>query len=162
MIVETAAPSDLPDILALEAHFGTPWSAESWLQELSGPGRLILVARGREGDTIGVAAFQLVDDVADLHRIVVAPHQRRLGFARVMLVAGLQWAIGEGAHRMLLEVEDSNDAAIQLYRGFGFAPVATRPDYYGPGADALILERRLEGVDADSVGMWEMEESGDE
>ncbi len=36
--------------------------------------------------------------------------------------------------------------------------MATRPDYYGPGADALVLERRLEGVDADSVGMWDMED----
>lgn len=159
MIVETATPEDLAEILALEALFDTPWSAESWQQELSGGGRLILVARDRDGDTIGVAAFQLVDDVADLHRIVVAPRHRRLGFARVMLVAGLQWAIAEGAHRMLLEVDATNEAAIQLYRGYGFTQVATRPDYYGPGVDALVLERRLEGVDADSVGMWDMEET---
>ncbi len=30
MIVETAEASDLPDILALEAHFGVPWSEQSW------------------------------------------------------------------------------------------------------------------------------------
>lgn len=159
MIVETAEASDLPDILALEAHFDTPWSEHSWHQEVTGDGRLVLIARRQSGETVGVAAFQLIDDVADLHRIVVAPQQRRLGFARVMLMAGLQWAIGHGARRMLLEVDAGNAPAIQLYQGYGFVAVATRPDYYGPGADALILERRLEGVDADSVGMWDMEDN---
>lgn len=162
MIVETAVAEDLPDILALEEHFATQWSEASWRQEVTGEGRLVLIARRKSGEAVGVAAFQLVDDVADLHRIVVAPHQRRLGFARVMLMAGLQWAIGRGARRMLLEVDASNASAIQLYQGYGFAAVATRPDYYGPGADALLLERRLEGVDADSVGMWDMEGESDE
>ena len=93
----------------------------------------------------------------DLHRIVVAPSRRRLGLARAMLVAGLQWAIREGAARMVLEVEHDNEAAIALYRGHGFRPIAARADYYGPGADAVVMERPLEGVDADSVGMGEME-----
>jgi ribosomal protein S18 acetylase RimI-like enzyme len=75
-----------------------------------------------------------------------------------MLVAGLQWAIREGAARMVLEVEHDNEPAIALYRGYGFRPIAARADYYGPGADAVIMERPLEGVDADSVGMWDMEE----
>ena len=162
MMVESAELTDLPDILELEAHFETPWSEQSWREELTGRGRLVLIARLQDGATVGVAAFQLVDDVADLHRIVVAPQQRRLGFARVMLMAGLQWAIGQGARRMLLEVDATNAAAIQLYPGYGFVTVATRRDYYGPGADALILERRLEGVDADSVGMWDMEDREDE
>lgn len=159
MIVETATLDDLDDLLALEAHFDTPWSAEAWREELDGEARLVLVARGPDHEAVGAASFQIVDDVADLHRIVVAPGHRRLGFARVMLVAGLQWAIGAGARRMLLEVNAGNEPAIRLYRGYGFAPVATRRDYYGPGADALVLERRLEGVDADSVGMWDMEET---
>ncbi|MHA6511134.1 GNAT family N-acetyltransferase [Tessaracoccus sp. Z1128] len=162
MIVENATAADLPEILELEAHFDRPWSEESWRQEVTGGGRLVLIARRQDGATVGVASFQLVDEVADLHRIVVAPEQRRLGFARVMLMAGLQWAIGRGARRMLLEVDSGNAAAIQLYQGYGFAAVATRPDYYGPGADALILERRLEGVDADSVGTWDMEEDSDD
>ncbi len=75
-----------------------------------------------------------------------------------MLVSGLQWAIGQGATRMLLEVEHTNAPAITLYGGYGFREVSKRPDYYGPGADALVLERHLEGVDADSVGMWDMED----
>lgn len=159
IVVESASLDDLADILDLEAHFDTPWSEDSWREELTGGGRLTLVARDCPGGVVGVAAFQLVDEVADLHRIVVAPGHRRLGFARVMLVSGLQWAIGCGARRMMLEVDSANDPAVRLYRGYGFTPVATRRDYYGTGVDALVMERRLEGVDADSVGMWDLEEN---
>jgi len=157
VIVEPAVAGDVPEIVALEEAFDTPWSEESWRAEL-GDDRLVLAARRRsDGVLIGAASFRVVDDVAELNRIVVAPQQRRLGLARVMLVAGMQWAIGKGAARMLLEVDHANEAAIALYRGYGFRQIASRPDYYGPGADALILERGLEGVDADSVGMWDME-----
>ncbi|MDO5676103.1 MAG: GNAT family N-acetyltransferase [Propionibacteriaceae bacterium] len=161
MNVDIATIKDLPGIVALEANFDTAWSEQSWLDEITGSGRLVLIARKKKKGVVGVACFQHVDEVVDLHRIVVAPDYRRLGFARVMLLAGLQWAIERGAARMLLEVDHSNGPAITLYRGYGFRQVAIRKDYYGPGADALILERHLEGVDADSVGMWDVEASHD-
>lgn len=159
MIIEKAGPGDLAEIMALEEHFDVRWSEKSWADELTGEGRLVLIARRRAGGTVGVACFQKIDGVVDLHRIVVDATQRRLGFARVMLVAGLQWAIAQGAERMMLEVDHANEPAINLYKGYGFRPVAERRDYYGPGAHAVIMERGLEGVDADSVGMWDMEVS---
>ena len=148
MNVDVATLDDLSAILELETNFDTAWSEQSWHDEITGSGRLVLISRAGEA-IIGAACFQHVDEVVDLHRIVVAPGHRRLGLARVMLVAGLQWAIGQGAARILLEVAHGNDPAIGLYRSYGFHQVATRVDYYGPGADALILERLLEGVDAE-------------
>ncbi|HHT14030.1 MAG TPA: GNAT family N-acetyltransferase [Propionibacterium sp.] len=167
MNVDVATLADLPGIMALEASFDKKWSEQSWRDEITGTGRLVLIARttprgqAQEPEIIGVACFQHVDEVVDLHRIVVAPEHRRLGFARVMLVAGLQWAIERGARRMLLEVDHRNEPAITLYRGYGFREITRRADYYGPGAHALILERALAGVDADSVGMWDMEAEDD-
>ena len=122
MNVDVATLADLPGIMALEASFDKKWSEQSWRDEITGTGRLVLIARttprgqAQEPEIIGVACFQHVDEVVDLHRIVVAPEHRRLGFARVMLVAGLQWAIERGARRMLLEVDHRNEPAITLYR----------------------------------------------
>lgn len=161
MIVSMATTADLAELMALEEHFEVRWSEQSWLDELAGEGRLVLIARRRAGGTVGAACFQKIEDVVDLHRIVVDSTHRRAGFARVMLVAGLQWAIARGAARMLLEVDHDNEPAIALYRGHGFKQVALRADYYGPGRDALVMERDLAGVDADSVGIWDMEESND-
>jgi ribosomal-protein-alanine N-acetyltransferase len=54
-----------------------------------------------------------------------------------------------GAEQCFLEVRASNVAAIALYQGAGFAPIARRNHYYPPVApdlsreDALIMRRAL-------------------
>ena len=65
MIVERAAASDLPAILALEDSFSVPWSEESWRAEIDGEDRLTLVARDAAGAVVGVSCFQLVAEVAE-------------------------------------------------------------------------------------------------
>ena len=48
-----------------------------------------------------------------------------------------------GARRVLLEVEESNGPARALYAATGFAAVARRADYYGPGRHAVVMGRDL-------------------
>ncbi|MDF1488280.1 GNAT family N-acetyltransferase [Tessaracoccus caeni] len=155
MIVTPAEERDAQAIAALEDTFEPleRWSLESWRQEILGDDRLVLAAKRKAtGEVLGAASYQLVDGTADLNRIVVAPTQRRLGLARLMLVRGLEWAVERGAVRMMLEVRADNDAALTLYRSHGFAQIATRPRYYGGTVDALVMERGLVGVDSHSVG----------
>ena len=42
---------------------------------------------------------------------------------------------------VFLEVAADNAAARGLYDSAGFVPCGVRPDYYGPGRDALVLRR---------------------
>jgi len=56
---------------------------------------------------------------------------------------------GLGARHVYLEVRESNLAARELYRGFAFAEVSRRADYYRrPVEDAVILRAAIpaEGV----------------
>ena len=47
-----------------------------------------------------------------------------------------------GATDLFLEVRASNEAAISLYRAFGFNPVGTRKNYYkNPSEDACLMAR---------------------
>lgn len=119
------------------------WSQESWQAELDGGNRHVLVWRDDAGLVQGVATFAVADDVVDLHRIVTSAALRRRGLARQLLASGLDWASHLDASRMLLEVEADNVAALALYRSEGFKKIAERRDYYGPGADAVILEKEL-------------------
>jgi [ribosomal protein S18]-alanine N-acetyltransferase len=131
---------DLPAILRLEAEgFGPDerWSERSWSGELLGQGRTVLIARGAQ--PAGVIALSTVGEVADLHRVVVAPAYRRQGLALRMVRAGLVAVRHLGARIVMLEVEWTNLAAIALYQRLGFEQVRIRRDYYGPGRDALIL-----------------------
>ena len=131
---------DLPAILRLEEEgFGPDerWSERSWSGELLGQGRTTLVARGAQ--PAGVIALSTVQEVADLHRIVVAPVYRRQGLALRMVRAGLLAVRHLGARLVMLEVDYTNLGAIALYQRLGFEQVRVRRDYYGPGRDALIL-----------------------
>ena len=89
---------------------------------------------------VGVIALQTVGDVADLHRLVVAPRARRRGVGAALVVAGLAEVRHAGAHSVLLEVAYDNEPAIALYQLLGFEQLAARDDYYGPGRHALILK----------------------
>lgn len=135
--VRPAAPTDLATIMAIEIAGFAPadqWSADAWTAELTGD-RIVLMA----GD-VGVITWQVVADVADLLRVVVAPQARGRGIGRQLVQAGVVATAERGAERALLEVDADNTAARALYAGFGFAEIDRRRNYYGAGRDAVIME----------------------
>jgi ribosomal-protein-alanine N-acetyltransferase len=139
--ITAARRDDLPAILALErAGFAEDeqWSERSWAGELLGEGRTVLVARA--GHPVGVIALRTTGELADLHRLVVAPAQRRAGIGFALTRAGLE-AVGQlGAQAVILEVDYGNEPAIALYQRLGFEQLTARQDYYGPGRHALLLK----------------------
>lgn len=152
MIISRAQMADLDEIAALErdGFAEARWSADAWASEIAADDRHVLVMRDADGAVSGVATFQTVEDTADLHRVVVRPDQRRLGIGRRLVQAGLEWAAGLGAERMLLEVDLENTGARRLYDELGFTPIARRSDYYGPGHHAIVMACDLrEGSDDD-------------
>ncbi|SER21281.1 GNAT family N-acetyltransferase [Microlunatus flavus] len=136
-----ARRDDLPAILRLEEQgFGPDerWSERSWAGELLGEGRTVLLAR--EAHPAGVVALSTVGELADLHRVVVAPAYRRQGLGLRLVRAGLLAVRHAGARAVMLEVEWTNEAAIALYGRLGFEQLHVRRDYYGPGRHALIMK----------------------
>jgi ribosomal protein S18 acetylase RimI-like enzyme len=148
MIVSRAKLKDLDAIMALEAtgfeHAG--WSRDSWSGELTGPDRQVLAYRDADDRLIGVATLHLVEDFADLLRVVVAPERRGQGIARKLLIASILMAQASGAVRILLEVEPDNAPALAVYTRLGFSPIDRRRDYYGPGLHALVMELPIEAL----------------
>jgi ribosomal-protein-alanine N-acetyltransferase len=139
--ISAAHRDDLAAIMALE-RIGFPeperWSERSWLGELLGEGRTVLIARAQS--PVGVITVQTVGELADLHRLVVAPDRRRRGVGTALVIEALSAARHHGARAVILEVAYSNDPAIALYSGLGFEQLSARENYYGPGLHALILK----------------------
>ncbi len=150
--IAPAHRDDLAAIMALE-RLGFPeperWSERSWLGELLGTGRTVLIARGKSA--VGVITMQTLGELSDLHRLVVAPAHRRTGVGTALVVEALTAVRHLGARAVILEVDYSNDPAIALYSGLGFEQLAARQNYYGPGRHALILKL----YDLDSWPTWE-------
>ena len=81
-----------------------------------------------------------LSDFADITTIAVAQDFRRMGIGSDMVKLMMSHASQRGAGRMLLEVRCTNQSAIDFYQTFGFEVIAQRPNYYGPGLDAFVME----------------------
>lgn len=132
---------DLAAIMSLERSCFTAleqWSERSWLGELMGEGRTVLIARAHQ--PVGVITLRTTGELADLHRLAVAPVHRRHGVGTALVRSALESARHLGARAVILEVRNTNDAAIMFYQKLGFEQLAARQNYYGPGQHALILK----------------------
>ena len=93
--------------------------------------------------------FVLVRDLGNECEILslgVVPRWRRLGVAQDLLRAVIAETRQRGLSSLVLEVATDNDAARELYSGFGFAAVGRRARYYkrpDGRADALIMRLTL-------------------
>lgn len=122
----------------------TPWSAEQFLSELVEPAvpRSWWVAHD-DGELVGFAGGMVVERDIEILDVAVAPEHRRAGIARKLLSHVSYDAQMLGCETASLEVEDGNTAARALYEALGFAQAGRRPNYYGRGADAVIMKAEL-------------------
>ncbi|GAB5414652.1 MAG: hypothetical protein Cons2KO_22550 [Congregibacter sp.] len=111
-------------------------NATSYERFIDAPAGLLLVCRQGER-VVGFAAFSMVIDEATLLNLVVDPGFRRDGNARELMTVALHELRASALRRVLLELRESNDAAMALYASLGFSVDGRRPGYYPaqtPGA----------------------------
>ncbi|MCM1158695.1 MAG: ribosomal protein S18-alanine N-acetyltransferase [Bacteroidales bacterium] len=99
----------------------------------------------REKDVVaGFAGILLTAEDAELVTIAVSQPFRERGIGQKLLEKMTAEAQRGGARRLLLEVRESNAAAIRLYRKNGFKELAVRKGYYrDPVENALVMEKGL-------------------
>ena len=147
---------------ALEREcFSMPWSEDMIAEELEGDGSYYAAALSGEtaehgGRLVGYAGMRTVLDEGYITNVAVAAGARRRGIARALVGALEAWARERGLAFMTLEVRVSNDPAVALYRGLGFAEAGVRPGYYvRPDEDALIMTKMLDPVIHELRFGWE-------
>ena len=148
VVIRAMTLEDLPAVMEIDRlSFPLPWPERSFRYEvLENPASNMLVA-GLPGSEdhrpIGFAGFWLIVDEAHISTIAVHPDWRRTGVGAELLVAVLDLADRLGAEMATLEVRVSNEAAVNLYRKFGFRIVGRRPRYYRDNdEDALLMTLR--------------------
>jgi [ribosomal protein S18]-alanine N-acetyltransferase len=139
----------LPAAVALDQRsLGGLWTNEGYQRELESPNSDLLVLQPVVPDVpssclVGVACVWAIVDEAHVTLLAVDPDYQRQGLGQVLLYALLCSAWQRQLKWATLEVRASNEAAIALYRKFGFQDVGRRPKYYqDTGEDALILWRK--------------------
>jgi len=77
----------------------------------------------RQGEVVACGLAKLEDAYVGLFAVKTAPTQRRQGLGRAIVGALLAEASRQGSQIAYLQVTADNEAALALYRSFGFAPV---------------------------------------
>ena len=87
------------------------------------------------GKPVGFTICQVVAGEVTLMNIAVHPDQQGQGFGRLLmddLMAFVSDQNGRLVNPIFLEVRESNQSAIALYRKLGFRDIGRRPRYYPP------------------------------
>lgn len=145
--VRPAGVGDVDALLGVNAEAASAALPREWLQDPSrynDDRRLLLVAESGAARIDGFCLATLVLDEASLLLIAVRPRAQGRGLGRSLLQALLAALAGRTIGRCLLEVRESNAAALALYRGCGFVRDGRRRGYYADGAggereDAILM-----------------------
>lgn len=139
-------PGDLPEVAEIERDaFAAPWRESTFRRLLSHERTRAWAAVDRSGAVAGYAVMWFTENGAQLGNLAVSEAHRRRGLGRRLVLSALE-AVRDAAsgNFLILEVRESNDAAIQLYRDLGFRLLGRRSGYYrSPPEDALVM-----GLDA--------------
>lgn len=143
-MIRAMEPGDLPRCAAIEATAPDPWTEPQLAEELASDfGRLFVACR--EGQTAGLAVFQLAAGEASLNALTVDPAARRQGAGRALLTGALAALRAEGAQSCFLEVRAGNAAARALYESVGFAAAGVRRGFYrDPTEDGVVMALSLD------------------
>jgi ribosomal-protein-alanine N-acetyltransferase len=136
--------SHLKAIAALERLcFSKPWTEAMLEQELYHDTASYLVAEEENGSVLGYAGLNVVLDEGYINNVAVFPAHRRKGVARRLVEVYCRFGEQNLAF-LTLEVRASNESALALYEGLGFAPEGRRKNYYDhPKEDAILMTRRF-------------------
>jgi ribosomal-protein-alanine N-acetyltransferase len=131
---------DIPTVVELDQKsFSLPWPERSFRFELTdNPASRCWVAEV-DGRIVGMIVVWLIVDEAHVATLATHPDFRRQGIAKKLLSHALRYLIDEGAQSSFLEVRESNIAAQEMYRQFGYQESGRRRRYYKDNDEDAIL-----------------------
>lgn len=132
-------PDDLDQMMAIEVRaFTVPWSRQSYEDLYELDSIHIWVAKKGE-EVVGYMLYQFWGDELELHVIATKPECQRQGIGVLLMEHMLTQAGLIGIRRIYLLVRQSNEAALSLYKKYGFTVVGMRHKYYRDNAENALL-----------------------
>lgn len=136
---------DIDAVVAIEREaFTTPWQPETFAGLIERDAVELTVMADDAGTIVGYSVLWCILDQGELANIAITPDRRGGGLGAHLLEHVLGVAAEKGVEKVFLEVRASNEAALGLYRRFGFAEAGRRANYYEqPREDALVMVATL-------------------
>jgi ribosomal-protein-alanine N-acetyltransferase len=147
--------ADVPAVVDLDQKsFSLPWPERSFRFELTdNPASRCWVAE-LEGRIVAMIVVWLIVDEAHVATVATHPEYRRQGIGGRLLAHALRRLIDDGASSSFLEVRESNLAAQEMYRKFGYEVTGRRRRYYRDNDEDAIL-MNLASLDPERLMLYE-------
>ena len=141
MILRKALLGDVSKLFALEQKLFTtenyPLSRASLRYHVQN--NLLYVAE-KDAEIVGYALVLIKRKRAKLYSIGVSVAHRGQKIAQKLLKVVVDETFSRGFEHLLLEVRVDNEAAIALYKEFGFHQTKRMKAFYRDGCDAYLME----------------------
>jgi len=137
---------DIDQVIQIDQlSFNLPWPRSSFRYEVSEnkASRLWVAETPLDGQQVlvGMLVCWIILDEAHIGTIAIHPDFRRRKIAEKMMLRAFDELQNEGVLKVFLEVRRSNEAALNLYRKFGFIEDGVRKRYYKDNhEDAILME----------------------
>lgn len=144
--IRRATSADIDSIMEIErASFSSPWPVSAIAEEIERRGWSRVAVATSDRMVLGFIVYWVVDRELHLLNLATRPAWRRRGVARSMIEHMLAEAHRLELWQVVLEVRESNDAALNLYENFGFTRIGRRSRYYADnGEDAIVMSLGLD------------------
>lgn len=139
MIFRPMKPEDLGGIIEIEKTCFTAdaWSEDDFIYRMNASDwHFINLTLEDEGRVAAYITATVVADEMNIDSVAVAPDYRRKGYASALIDLAIKQA---KAAVVMLEVRESNTAAISLYQSLGFEKVGLRKNYYERPVENAVL-----------------------
>jgi ribosomal-protein-alanine N-acetyltransferase len=121
--------------------FGDPWKKRFFLDVLENPFSVCFAAEDGAEVAGYLISYHIRDEIQILN-VAVKKSMRKKNIATTLFGAVFDYAEAERAERFTLEVRQSNDCALALYKKLGFTVDGIRKNYYkNPKEDAVLMSK---------------------
>ncbi|MBQ3414033.1 MAG: tRNA (adenosine(37)-N6)-threonylcarbamoyltransferase complex dimerization subunit type 1 TsaB [Clostridia bacterium] len=132
----------IKDILISE--FDDFWTESIFKEELKSDNSNYIVAKNGLNKIVGFGGYKILVDNADIMNIVTKKSARNTGIGTLILKNIIELIKFQNINHIILEVNENNIPAINLYKKFGFETIAERKNYYNGTDNAIIMELKIQ------------------
>lgn len=135
----------LPEMVKIHSEcFADAWDLNAFTEICKQKGIISLGAfENCHNGLIGFCIYQKLFEIIEIMTLCVMPEWQGKGVAMQIMDCLIAFSIKESIDKVILEVRESNRAALSLYTKLGFVKCRVRQNYYPDGENAIVMIRLL-------------------
>lgn len=145
MIIKRVRKIDIKKMVEIEnSNFKEPWNYKTLYYESQHSVNTRFLGVYIDDEIVGYIGFWIMIDYIDIINIAIHNDFKRMGIASELLNSVEEFARNIEVEKISLEVNVNNEAAINLYKKFGYKEVRLIKNYYDRlKEDAYLMQKEL-------------------